>query len=193
MKWYVLFVETGKEDMVREMLSNRFDKDKLHCIVPKRRVSERHKGLNYDTTKLLFPGYILINTEMNFETYYKIKAIPKVYCLLNYRNNKYDELKNYYSIKFYKDSNVEEQYFKELKKEDISLILNLINGDGVIDYSEVFTVNSKVFVKSGPLVGNEAIIKKLDKRKGRAKILLNFFDTSKLVDVGVIMLKHLST
>ena len=70
-------------------------------------------------------------------------------------------------------------------QEEISPLLKLIGNGEIIDYSEIILENSRVLVKSGPLQGLENIIKKVDKRKNRAKIILNFIGTEKVIDVGI--------
>ncbi|MRA76150.1 transcription antiterminator, partial [Bacillus thuringiensis] len=56
------------------------------------------------------------------------------------------------------------------------------------DYSKVYIENSKVTVASGPLKGMEGIIKKIDKRKRRAKLCLSFMGLDKMVNVGIEVL-----
>jgi len=69
--------------------------------------------------------------------------------------------------------------------------MKLIGNDGIIDYSKVYIENSRVSVKFGPLLGMEGAIKRIDKRKGRATIILNFLGEPRLVDVGIEILEKL--
>ncbi|MBY9083165.1 KOW motif-containing protein, partial [Paenibacillus sp. HN-1] len=48
-----------------------------------------------------------------------------------------------------------------------------------------------IHVVSGPLTGKEGIIKKIDKHKNRAKILLSMVNTAVLVDVGIELISSL--
>lgn len=47
-----------------------------------------------------------------------------------------------------------------------------------------------MWVQSGPLKGKEGIIKKVDKRKNRAKVQLNFLGREKTIDVGIEVLSQ---
>lgn len=170
MGWYALFVETGQEEIVQRFLQLYFDKLLLYTIVPKRIIPERKEGKVKHVIKKIFPGYILIRTEMNAEVFHKIKNIPHCHRLLT--NGKC----------YSKDIG---EYYSKIDQEEISPLLKLIGNGEIIDYSEIILENSRVLVKSGPLQGLENIIKKIDKRKNRAKIILNFIGTEKVIDVGI--------
>ncbi|MNG29122.1 hypothetical protein D3C84_1144960 [compost metagenome] len=75
----------------------------------------------------------------------------------------------------------------------MSTVLKLLNQQHVIDYSQVFIKNSKVHVQSGPLIGQEEIIKKIDFRKNRAKVSLPFLGGEKIVDLGIEVIGREST
>ena len=50
-------------------------------------------------------------------------------------------------------------------------------------------IDDEIQVISGPLYGWEGIIKKIDKRKGRAKVLFRVSDNEHLVDLGINVLQ----
>lgn len=166
MDWYALFVKTGDENLVEQYLNYHFDRSECYAIVPKSRLTERTKGKYYEVLKPLFPGYILINTIMNAHSYYIIRQIPKVYSILSQA----------------------EEYYTNINIEEMKPILKLINENNIIDYSKIFIENSKVYVKDGPLHGMEGIVKRVDKRKGRATIALDFMGESRMIDLGVEIL-----
>ncbi|MDF2519378.1 MAG: transcription antiterminator [Clostridia bacterium] len=162
MSWYALFVKTGEEEKVRNWIYTQTIAEQCNCIVPKRKIKERKSGREYEVTRILFPGYVFINIDMDFEHYYKIKSIPKILKILGCGS-----------------------YFTEIQPNEMTPILRLIKEDGIIDYSNVIIENSIVTVKSGPLKGMEVQIKKIDKRKERAQVLLNFMGVPTLVHLGV--------
>ncbi|MBU8854947.1 antiterminator LoaP [Bacillus sp. FJAT-26377] len=173
MNWYALSVETGKEEIVQKFLRVHFDKSTLHSFSPKRKIPEKKAGKVYNALRTIFPGYVLIRTNMTPDIFYKIKEIPNCYKMVNNGD--------VYS----KERGV---YYSKIEDEEIDPIIKLINPEGIIEYSKIYAANSKVLVKGGPLKGMEAIIKKVDKHKNRAKILLNFMGKERLIDVGIITL-----
>lgn len=168
MDWYALFVQTGKEEYVQKWLSFNFNKSVLRSVIPKRKIPERRKGKVFHTIKVLFPGYVLIQTEMNDLIYNKIISTPK--CIRVLSNG---------------------TYYSKIDDREITPILKLISDMGILDYSKVYMENSLIVVKSGPLQGMEGIICKVDQRKGRAKILMKFLNSVKKVDVGIELLDTL--
>ncbi|SMO91457.1 antiterminator LoaP [Melghirimyces algeriensis] len=189
MGWYALFVETGKEDLVRTMIDKHFDKS-IQVIVPKRKLQERKQGRIYEVYKTLFPGYLFVNTLMNVETYHDLKQIPRCYRLLN----KYNHRDSYGGDWEDNRKNPHKTYlFSKIDDEEMALILQLIGNEETIDYSTLYVENAKVTVCDGPLKGKEGIIKKVDKRKKRARILLEFMGNEKELDVGIKLLKVYET
>jgi len=166
MSWYAIFLKTGNEDAVEQYIKYYFDNSECHPVVPKSRLIEKTKGKYYEVLKPLFPGYLLVDTIMNEYFYYKIKQIPNVYRILCQSG----------------------EYYTQIHDEEMEPILQLINKENIIDYSKILIEDSKVFVNSGPLKGLEGFIRKLDKRKGRAKLSLHFMGTIKEVELGVEIL-----
>jgi transcription termination/antitermination protein NusG len=175
MKWYALFVETRKEDFVKRMIKRYIDCSNITVIVPKRKLIERKQGINRLVYKNLFPGYVFVYTVMNVDLYYEFKQIPRLYKLLNYNRD-------------YQPKEIKHHPFTEISINEISPVLSLMNNEETIDFSTVYTEGSKVRVIEGPLKGKETIIKKINKRKGRAKICLEMFAEEKLLDVGIDVL-----
>lgn len=168
MEWYVIFVETGKEELVQKWLDFYFDKEKLSYLVPKRRLIEKKGGKSYQVIKKLFPGYVFICVDMDLEKYKIIKSIPSLIRILNTGT-----------------------YYSQINNSEMSVILRLVGDDEIIDYSRVFIKNSKILVKEGCLYGMEGIIQKVDKHTNRAKVLLNLMGEPRMVHVGIEILYKL--
>jgi len=167
LSWYALCVRSGYEDLVESLILRDLNETLVSVLVPKKTVPEKRKGHFKWVTRKLLPGYILINTSMDAKMYYKLKEIPNCYNFLN---------------KFQDDDDI---YFLEIPDQEITPIIQLLNDRGTIECSEAYFEGSKVIVKSGPLKGREGIIRRIDKRKKRAKLLLNFLGDTKMIDVGV--------
>lgn len=165
MGWYSLFVVTGKEESVAEWLQFFFPNQEVTCLIPKRRLIERKQGNKQQVLKKMFPGYVLINTEMNSKIYYTLKKIPDLIRIVNTG-----------------------EYYVMIPQEEIDYILLLLGKGDVVDVSKIFIVNSKTLVKSGPLKGMEGLITTVNKRKMRAKIMVQFMGRKEEIDVGIEVL-----
>lgn len=69
-KWFVLRVQTGRENAVKESLLKRFEAHKLQdtvsrVIVPCERVSEIRAGKRRVSERKIYPGYIMVEMEVD--------------------------------------------------------------------------------------------------------------------------------
>jgi transcriptional antiterminator NusG len=168
MDWYAVFVESGKEEFVQKQLQIYFDDSVLRSIVPKRKLTERREGKIFHVIKKMFPGYLLIQTDMDIEKYYIIKNIPKLISILN-----------------------TDTYYSKINEREIEIILKLMDFNDTVEYSSIYIENSTARVISGALQGLEGIIRKIDKRKKRAKIALSLMGEERIVDLGIEILNKI--
>lgn len=187
MSWYALFVKTGYETSIKRWLDARFDDNMLHSVIPKRKVPEKKDRNVQHVIKTLFPGYVFVETKMSFSIYYTLKENPFIYNTLNYLNNKdkRSPLPETQRAGVTSGRPEEAHFFKEIPSEEMLVVLKLINENEVIEYSQVYFQDSNVIVRSGPLKGMESQIKKVDKHKKRAKVLMNIMGREQLVDFGI--------
>jgi transcriptional antiterminator NusG len=166
MNWYSLFVHTGKEEYVEQWLRLYFDESMMTILIPKRRLTERKQGKVQCVLKKMFPGYVLVKTEMNNKIYHSFECIPDFIRVLG-----------------------SGEYYTTIPDREMDFTLRLLGEKDVVDNSKVYLVNLGVVVKSGPLLGMEGLIKSVDKRKNRAKILVPFMGVEKEIDVGIEMIE----
>ncbi|UJF34755.1 antiterminator LoaP [Paenibacillus hexagrammi] len=202
--WYVIFVQSGREFTVKSYISKYFDSSRVRCMIPRRKVPEKKSGETHNVIKTLYPGYVFVQTtSITFSIYYQLCKAPYIYKFLNYLNPRDKQISEGSHMnqsnpdstecpKLRFDDPIDEAlYFQRVSDEEMSTVLNLLNHDDVIDYSKIYVDGTKVHVVSGPLTGKEGIIKKIDKHKKRAKILLNMVNTTVLVDVGIELINSL--
>lgn len=82
-KWYIIHSQTGLEDRVRRSLENRIVSNGAQdyiskIIIPTEQVSEIRAGKKRVSQRKFFPGYILIEMELNDLVYRTIKTTPGV-------------------------------------------------------------------------------------------------------------------
>jgi transcription termination/antitermination protein NusG len=169
MDWYSLFVNSGKEEVVSQWLKLYFPDLEVTSLIPKRKLIEQKQRKKQLVLKKMFPGYVLVNMEMDLNKYYKLKKIPYIIRILN-----------------------SGEYYTKISQEEMALILHLLIGGDVVDFSSIYIVNSKVIVRSGPLEGMEGLITSVDRRKMRAKIIVPFMGLVRKIDVGIEVLDKIS-
>jgi transcriptional antiterminator NusG len=82
-KWYIIHSQTGLEDKVKRALENRIAftgvQDSIsQIIIPTEQVSEIRAGKRRVSARKFFPGYILIEMELNDSVYSAIRTTPGV-------------------------------------------------------------------------------------------------------------------
>ena len=82
-QWYIVHTYSGYENKVRESLRLRADAAGLNeaigdVLIPTEDVVEMRDGNRVISKKKFFPGYVLINMELNDATWHVVKNTPKV-------------------------------------------------------------------------------------------------------------------
>jgi len=83
-KWYVIHTQTGYEERVKANLEKKLKQEpegnelNNQVIVPKEQVAEIKGGKKKISQRKFFPGYILVEMELNDKSWYFIKRTPGV-------------------------------------------------------------------------------------------------------------------
>jgi transcriptional antiterminator NusG len=82
-KWYVVNTYSGNENKVKANLEQRIKSMSMEnkifrVLVPSEEVSEVRGGKKKISTKRFFPGYVLVEMEIDDEAWYVVRNTPKV-------------------------------------------------------------------------------------------------------------------
>lgn len=82
-RWYVVHAYSGFENYVKKALLERIQVDHVEdlfgeILVPTEEVVELRAGQKRKSERKFFPGYVLVEMEMNDQTWHLIRSIPKV-------------------------------------------------------------------------------------------------------------------
>ncbi|MDR2104327.1 MAG: transcription termination/antitermination protein NusG [Deferribacteraceae bacterium] len=82
-QWYVVHTYSGFERRVKTLLEKKIDDLSLQdeigeVLIPTEDVVELRKGKKHVSKKKTFPGYILVNMNMDINNWHIVKSIPKV-------------------------------------------------------------------------------------------------------------------
>lgn len=159
--WYALFVKTGEENLVKERLDYRFHGDPA-VMIPKKIIKERKNGKWYRRVRNLFPGYIFLHGVMNEENYSNLWQVPGLYKLL-----------------------CTDREPVRIPDCEIKVFSHLFDKEDIIQESVILMEGEEVSIISGPLTALQGKILKVDKRKGRARVLISFLGEERVIDLGV--------
>ena len=81
--WYILKVQSNREDSIRDALQRKIRIEGLtdffgDIIVPIEKVTEFKNGKKRVVKRKLYPGYIVVNMELNDDTWHIVRGTPKV-------------------------------------------------------------------------------------------------------------------
>ncbi len=82
-RWYVVHAYSGYENKVKNSLAEYVDRAGLQdsfgeILVPSEEVVEIRDGKKRTSERKFFPGYVLVQMEMNEETWHLVKSVPQV-------------------------------------------------------------------------------------------------------------------
>ena len=165
--WYVLWTSTGREESTRQKIYNYADPALYsRCAIPYRLKRHYFKGKSHIAKLILFPSYVFIETDTIKEFVDNIKCFPGFNVVLHT-----DDL------------------YCPLYKHEEQLLMNLMRDSEVIDISEGYMEGDRIHITSGPLLGQEGIIRRVRPRQGVAVIEMNLFNRTTEVSLGLELIK----
>lgn len=165
MNYYAIQVRAGTETVFKQdILEQDFTaKYAYSVILPQRMLKIRKKGRISNRQLPVFPGYVFLETEKaDIPLFSDIRGVKGFYRFLP--NNREP---------------------KPLFGRDLDILNHFMSFGSAAKLSKVaFDENDRIKVIDGPMQGLEGQIVQVDKRKGRAKIKLDMFSDSFLIDLG---------
>lgn len=163
MNLYVAHVQTGREARVVAQATEFGRGHDAEILWPRRKLTIRRKGVRRESLAPVFPGYLFVKTEsLSTDLQIDLKRIDGFYRFLESNDS-----------------------VRPLTGRDFELVAHFLKFGEVVGKSEVrFDKDSRIQVLDGPLVGLEGQIVSVDKRKRRAKIKLDLYRDSFLIDLG---------
>ena len=166
MQYFIIQVASGREqtfiDNVRKFAPQLAEKHNFIYLT--RELTIRRQGKTLHELQPMFPSYIIVQTtnEVDSFTLAALKKVPDFYHFLN--------------------SNTD---IVALGDHDLQIIQHFLGLGPKIGQSLVrFDDNDHIVVIEGPLKGLEGSIIKVDKRKQRAKIRVDFGGTAHTMDLS---------
>ena len=85
-RWYVIQAFSGYEKRVQKSLQERVERFDMQdyfdrILVPTEEVVEMRSGKKRQSERKFFPGYVLVEMEMNDDSWHMVKETPRVLVL----------------------------------------------------------------------------------------------------------------
>lgn len=164
--WYVVHTQTGSEDKVKSALENKIASEGLadsisKVIIPTEQVSEVRSGKKKISQRKFFPGYLLVEMELNEKTYLSVKNSPGVTGFIGLGKKP-----------------------MPLPQSEVDSILKKTEETQVKPSPKVvFEKGEQVRITEGPFLNFNGIIEEIHPEKGKIKVSVSIFGRSTPVEL----------
>ena len=169
LRWYVVHTYSGYENKVKLALEEKVRSlglaDKVtEVLIPSESVVELVKGEKRTSTRKFFPGYVLVQMELDDETWHVVKNTPKVTGFIGSRTEP----------AVIPDEDVEKiQRQMEEGKEKPKPKYSFEKGDSVL-------------VVDGPFINFNGTVEEVKPDKGKLRVLVSIFGRPTPVELDFI-------
>ncbi len=166
-EWFVLRVASGQEDRVRRSLEARVKANGLEeriprILVPTETVTAMKGGKRRTIRKKVYPGYVLVEMELDDPTWFLIRETPGVGDFIN--------------------SNGRPQPMAE---EEVEKLLGMVEKDTDKPKLKIeFKKGDAVKIKEGPFENYDGIVDEVDPKKGGVKVIITVLNRPTSVELG---------
>lgn len=178
--WYIVHTHTGFENKVKATLEERIksaNQEELfgEVLVPTEKVVEMVKGSRKTSERKFFPGYILVNMEMNENTWHTVQQTPRVTGFVGVNANQAIAGKDLYKL------------IPSLTDAEAMKIIGRIEEGATTPKPKViFEEGDTVRVIDGPFANFQGVIDEVYPDKGRVKVMVSIFGRSTPVELEFI-------
>ncbi len=167
LKWYILKVQSNREDSIRDSLQRRvkvagLDRYFGEIIVPVEMVSEFKGGKKRVVKRKLYPGYIVAHMEINDETWFLVRETPGIGDFTGSAGKPTPMLPH----------EVAKIVAKQEEKTDEAPKLKIS-----------FNVGDRVKINEGTFENFEGEVDSIDEASGRVTVMINIFGRSTPVEL----------
>lgn len=166
-RWYVVHAYSGFEKSVQRSLKERVQRSNLQdyfgeILVPTEEVVEMRDGKKCKSDRKFFPGYVLVQMEMNDETWHLVREAPKVMGFIGGTKEKPAPIS---------------------EAEANAILQRVQEGTDKPRPKVLFEVGEVVRVNDGPFKDFNGVVEEVNYEKNRLRVAVLIFGRSTPVDL----------
>lgn len=166
-KWYVVQAFSGYENRVQKTLLEHIKMHEMEdffgeVLVPTEEVVEMRAGQKRKSERKFFPGYVLVEMDMNEDSWHLVKSVPRVLGFIGGTSDRP----------------------APISKKEADAILNRL--EEAVDKPKpktLFEPGEVVRVTDGPFADFNGVVEEVDYEKSRLKVSVLIFGRSTPVDL----------
>ena len=166
MEWYIVRAQSNRERKVSERIIKEADKGELNgvigrVIVPMEKVFGTKEGKKVQREKVIFPGYVFVETSAVGELKQVVKKIDGATGILTDRAGN----------------------LQVVKEDEVNRMIGLHEENKEKNFSDIFGIEDEVTVTEGPFASFKGNIEFIDKEKGKLKVNILIFGRPTTVEL----------
>ena len=167
MRWYIVQAFSGFEKQVQRSLIERINRSEYkesfgQVLVPTEEVIEMRDGKKRKSERKFFPGYVLVEMEMNDDTWHIVKECPKVLGFIGGTPEKP----------------------APITQKEADAILARINNTGEAPRPKtMFEPGEELLVIDGPFTDFKGVVEEIQYEKSRLSLTINVFNRPTQVEL----------
>lgn len=172
MEWYTIRVISGKEQKIQEIIKQEVERNNLSesvqdILVPTENKVEMKDGKKKIKTKVFFPGYILVNMDLDNKSKYLIENIDGVMSFVGPKGSP-----------------------QTVKPEEISRIIGVSeNGEDREMISIPFKVGDSIKIIDGPFLDFSGFVQEVNNEKQKLKVSVSLFGKPTPVELDYLQVE----
>lgn len=166
-RWYVVHAYSGFENQVKRSLEDRIARSALtdkfgQILVPTEEVLEMRDGQKRRSDRKFFPGYVLVEMEMDDATWHLVKDCPKVMGFIGGTSDRPTPI---------------------TEKEANTILNRIEEGADKPRPAVLFEAGEVVRVTDGPFTDFSGVVEEVNYEKSRVRVAVSIFGRSTPVDL----------
>ena len=167
LRWYVVHAYSGFENQVKRSLEERIRRAGMEesfgeILVPTEEVVEVRSGQQRKSERKFFPGYVLVQMDMNDESWHLVKDVPRVMGFIGGTSDRPAPI---------------------TEREADAILQRVQEGSDKPRPKVLFEPGEVVRVVDGPFSDFNGVVEEVDYEKSRLKVAVLIFGRSTPVDL----------
>lgn len=171
-KWYVVHTYSGHEAKVAATLKQKIKAQNMEhrifeILVPTQEKIEVREGKKVTVNEKIFPGYILVNMDLDDETWYTVRSTAGVTSFVGIGNKP-----------------------TPLDPREVKTIQKFMKMEAPT-YKASFSIDEPVKIIDGPFAEFLGTVESIDEAKGKVKVLVSIFGRETPVELDFLQVSKL--
>lgn len=163
--WYVVHTYSGFEEKVKLSIEEKVEAGGLQeriskILIPTERVVELRAGKKKESDKKFYPGYILVEMELDDETWHLIKNTPRVTGFVGGKHP------------------------VPIPEEEVDIILQQVEKGPVPQVKTQYQKGDNVRITDGPFSNFNGFVEDVDLDHGRLRVMVSIFGRQTPVELN---------